>query len=84
VADTPGFSEVGVWGIPPEELDRCFPEFREWIGECKFRVCSHLHEPECAVRAAVEGGTISTERHESYRKLFAEAGELSARERGHA
>ena len=84
VADTPGFSDVGIWGVPPEELDACFPEFRERLGHCNFRVCSHLHEPKCAVRAAVEKGEISEARYESYRKLFAEAEELSARERGYS
>jgi len=84
VADTPGFSDVGVWGIPPEELDACFPEFRDLLGHCKFRVCSHLHEPECAVRGAVDEGAVSQARYENYRKLFAEAEELSARERGHS
>ncbi|HEX6939124.1 MAG TPA: ribosome small subunit-dependent GTPase A [Longimicrobiales bacterium] len=70
VADTPGLREVGLWGIEPERLDECFPEFRPFLGECRFgHGCSHIHEPGCAVRAAVEAGTISRERYESYRAL---------------
>lgn len=70
VADTPGLREVGLWGIPAEELDHYFPEFRAYLGECRFGFgCSHTHEPGCAVRAAVEAGEISEERYESYRLL---------------
>jgi len=71
VADTPGLREVGLWGIPAEELDHYFPEFRPYLGECKFGyACSHTHEPGCAVRAAVEGGEVSEARYESYRAML--------------
>lgn len=70
VADTPGLREVGLWGIPVEELDHYFPEFRPYLGECRFGyACTHTHEPGCAVREAVEGGEIPVERYESYRLL---------------
>ena len=72
VVDTPGLREVGVWGIDPAQLDRCFPEFLPLIGECRFADCSHLHEPGCAVREAVQQGQVSRERWESYAKLHAE------------
>jgi ribosome biogenesis GTPase len=72
VVDTPGLREVGVWGIDPAQLDRCFPEFLPLIGDCRFADCSHLHEPGCAVREAVEQGRVSRERWESYAKLHAE------------
>src|SRR4029453_6240198 len=36
VADTPGLREVGLWGLPPERLDACFPEMRPLIGTCRF------------------------------------------------
>jgi ribosome biogenesis GTPase len=75
VVDTPGLREVGLWGLPPEDLDRCFPEFRPLIPRCRFADCQHGAEPDCAVRAAVEQGQISAERYESYRKL---RGELEA------
>ena len=67
--DTPGLREVGLWGMPPENLDHCFPEFRPFLGNCKFQDCSHVHEPNCAVRLAVESGAITTARYESYLKL---------------
>ncbi len=69
VVDTPGLREVGMWGLPPENLDQCFPEFRPLLGHCRFDNCSHDHEPKCAVRAAVEAGDVSRERYESYLKL---------------
>lgn len=69
VVDTPGLREVGLWGLPPEHLDYCFPEFRPYLGACKFQDCSHEREPTCAVRSAVKSGTISAERYESYVKL---------------
>jgi ribosome biogenesis GTPase len=72
VVDTPGLREVGMWGLPSESLDHCFPEFRPVLGECRFQDCRHLAEPGCAVRAGVEAGTISAGRHESYAKLLAE------------
>jgi ribosome biogenesis GTPase len=72
VVDTPGLREVGVWGLDPDALDQCFPEFLPLIGECRFADCSHLHEPGCAVRKAVDDGRVSRERWESYAKLHAE------------
>jgi len=73
VADTPGFGEVGIWGVDAEELDACFPEMEAYRGTCRFRGCTHLHEPGCAVRAAVEEGTVAPSRYASYRSLMEEA-----------
>lgn len=73
LADTPGFSDVGVWGLGREELPQCFPEIREREGECKFRGCTHLHEPGCEVIRGVEEGSISPTRYASYRVLWEEA-----------
>jgi ribosome biogenesis GTPase len=77
VVDTPGLREVGLWGLPPEHLDRCFPEFRPLIPRCRFADCQHGAEPDCAVRAAVERGEVSAERYESYRKLRVELEEVA-------
>src|ERR1044071_3607146 len=49
LVDTPGFSEVGLWGIEPRELASCFPEMREALDRCKFPDCTHRTEPGCAV-----------------------------------
>ncbi len=70
VADTPGIRELGLWQIPSTELAWCFVEFRPFLGGCAFNDCSHLHEPRCAVRAAVESGAISEGRYDSYRRLL--------------
>jgi ribosome biogenesis GTPase / thiamine phosphate phosphatase len=72
LVDTPGFSEVGLWGLAPRELADCFPEFRPLVDHCKYADCSHTHEPGCAIMAAASTGAISADRHESYRALLAE------------
>jgi ribosome biogenesis GTPase / thiamine phosphate phosphatase len=69
VVDSPGLREVGVWGLASEHLDECFREFRAYIPSCKFGNCTHRVEPGCAVRGAVESGTISAERYDSYLRL---------------
>jgi len=74
VADTPGFSDVGVWGVEPQELEGCFPEFAPFRNECRFRGCTHLHEPGCRVLEALAEGEIDPGRMSSYRALMGEAG----------
>lgn len=69
VVDTPGLREVGVWGLDPAQLDSCFPEFRPYIGECRFGDCTHRVEPKCAVRGAVEAAEVSAARYDSYLRL---------------
>jgi len=69
VVDTPGLREVGMWGMPSEDLDRCFPEFRSAIDSCRFGDCTHRTEPDCAVREAVASGEVSADRYDSYVKL---------------
>ena len=69
VADTPGLKALALWDIEPGEVDGYFPEIRERVAECQFSDCMHLHEPGCAVIAAVETGEISYERYESYIRL---------------
>jgi ribosome biogenesis GTPase len=58
-----------MWGLPSESLDQCFPEFKPFLGECRFQDCQHDSEPGCAVIAAVQAGTIRATRFESYAKL---------------
>ena len=72
LVDTPGFSEVGLWGIDPGELDTCFPEFRPYLGDCRFADCRHRSEPGCRVREALDGGAIARDRWESYLVLLEE------------
>lgn len=72
LVDTPGFSEVGLWGIDPGELDTCFPEFRPFLGDCRYADCRHRSEPGCRVREALDGGAIARDRWESYLVLLDE------------
>ena len=69
VVDTPGIRELGM-PIDPAQLPWYFPEFEPLSPQCKFRDCTHTHEPQCAVRDAVEQGRIPTRRYESYVKLL--------------
>jgi ribosome biogenesis GTPase len=70
VADTPGFRELGLWRVHPDDLDQLFPEFADYIPRCKYTGCNHSPEPDCAVRAAVEAGELDAGRYESYLKLL--------------
>jgi len=73
VADTPGFSDAGVWGVEQRGLEECFPDFHPFREECHFRGCTHLHEPNCGVQAALASNEIEALRFESYRGLVQEA-----------
>ncbi|NNL30601.1 MAG: ribosome small subunit-dependent GTPase A, partial [Gemmatimonadetes bacterium] len=73
VADTPGFGDVGLWSVSPEEVAECFPEFTEPAGSCRFRSCTHRVEPGCGVREALRKGEIPQPRYESYLALYEEA-----------
>ena len=72
LVDTPGFSEVGLWGVDPGQLDSCFPEFRPWLSQCRYADCRHRSEPGCLIREAVERGDVDPGRYESYVTLFDE------------
>ena len=72
LVDTPGFSEVGLWGVNPAELDDCFPEFRPSLDHCKYADCRHRTEPGCRVRQALAEGHIDPSRYDSYRTLLEE------------
>ena len=69
VADTPGIREIGLWQVPPEDLDWTYREFRPFLDQCYFQPCTHLHEPQCSVRDAVEHGEITGLRYESYSRM---------------
>ena len=69
VADTPGIRALAMGGVPPETLDRCFPELRPYLDGCFYPDCTHLHEPGCAVREALAAGRIAPARYDSYAAL---------------
>lgn len=64
--DTPGFSSLYLQGIEYGELKDYFDEFREYEPRCRFQGCMHIHEPDCAVKSAVEAGNIHRSRYENY------------------
>jgi len=69
VADMPGLRSLSLWDTEPEELDGYFPEMRELVEDCQFNNCSHITEPGCAVKQALEKGKIHPSRYESYSRL---------------
>lgn len=75
IADTPGFSAVEFLQFErmlARELEDCFPEFRPFLGKCRYTGCSHTAERECAIRQAVEEGIISQSRYQSYCTIYQE------------
>jgi ribosome biogenesis GTPase len=70
IADTAGFRSLALDGRALEALDWCFREFRQYLDACALNDCSHLHEPNCAVREAVQRGAIDLDRYNSYRRLL--------------
>lgn len=69
VADMPGLRSLSLWDTEPEELDGYFPEMRDRVADCQFNDCSHMMEPGCAIKKAVEEGAIHPARYDSYVKL---------------
>jgi ribosome biogenesis GTPase len=69
VADTPGIRALALHGVDPGELDEFYPEFADFLGNCFYPDCTHIHEPGCAVRQAVEQGELSDARYLSYVSL---------------
>ena len=77
--DTPGFSSLFVERMEKEELRFHYPEFVEYEGKCRFQGCVHVHEPECAVKQAVEEGKIHRQRYENYVSFYEELKEQEKR-----
>ena len=79
VADTPGFSSFDtdqMEVILKENLQYAFPDFGRFLGECQFHDCSHRKEPGCAVRSAVERGSIGKSRYDSYLRLYEKSSQI--------
>lgn len=79
VADTPGFSSLDFIDMEVEDVTNCFPELREHSQYCKFRGCTHLSEPKCAVKEAVEEGEIPQYRYDHYVEFVNEIKERKPR-----
>ena len=69
VADTPGFSSLDFTSMNISELAACILDFQAVPQDCRFRDCIHVNEPDCAIRAAVEDGTIRKERYAHYLEI---------------
>ena len=70
--DTPGFSSIYLPEMEKEELYQYFPEFVKYEPFCRFQGCSHISEPHCGVKEALEEKKISPIRYENYRLLYEE------------
>lgn len=74
LVDTPGIREFGLWDLDRESLRDYFPEFAEPAELCRFTDCTHVHEPDCEVREAVERGELSAARYDTYVRLWEDLG----------
>lgn len=72
IADTPGFSSFEINEIESTELDKCFREFYPEIVNCEFVGCTHIKEQNCGIKAAIQEGRISKERHDRFCKIYEE------------
>lgn len=72
IMDTPGFSSLYTNDFEKEELKLYFPEFAPYEGTCRFHGCDHVHEPGCAVKAALEEGKIAESRYQNYLEMYQE------------
>ena len=81
LVDTPGFSavELNEFGVDERNLAHHFPEFHRHAARCRFNPCSHSHEPDCAVKHAVDTHDILAERYESYLSLLTEINERKSK-----
>ena len=75
IMDTPGFSSLTLDEIEKDELAQYYPEFIPFETTCRFQGCSHIHEPVCGIKDAVNRCEISQERYDNYKQLYQELGE---------
>ncbi|MEW5848823.1 MAG: ribosome small subunit-dependent GTPase A [Myxococcota bacterium] len=79
IMDTPGMRELQLWG-DEDTVAASFPDVEALAATCRFRDCAHQGEPGCAVRQAVEDGTLEASRLASYRRLLDEVAFLQLRQ----
>ncbi len=79
--DSPGIREFGLWHMDADQIARGFREFQPFIERCRFRNCRHLHEPGCALQAALAAGEISQPRYASYRQIVDHLDDVSMQPR---
>ena len=76
IIDSPGLRGFGLVDLEKEEIAKYFPEMLRVADSCRFVPCTHTHEPGCAVKAAVDSGSISAERYNSYLGMLEEDGKF--------
>lgn len=76
VLDTPGFSSYEVDYLRHSELETLWPEFASHLGQCRFAGCTHINEPDCAVKAALEAQEIAPSRYQNYVTLYNQLKEI--------
>lgn len=72
IVDTPGIKEFGLYDLEKETLAQRFPEMRERMTDCRYANCTHIHEPGCAVKKAVEEGKIASWRYTNYLNMMSD------------
>ncbi len=72
IIDTPGIKGFGLLEMHEEELSHYFPEMLRLLDNCRFKPCTHTHEPDCAVKEGVNTGSVTPERYESYLSMLEE------------
>jgi ribosome biogenesis GTPase len=77
VVDTPGLRDIGLWGLSAQDVSLAFPDVQRVARACRFDDCRHGDEPGCAVREAVEAGTLPASRYGSFRTMLGEAAAAS-------
>lgn len=72
IIDTPGIRELNLYGVDPKVLSHFFPEFDKYWGDCKYKGCTHTHEPGCVIKYAIEIGEIDEDRFKGYNSIISE------------
>lgn len=75
--DSPGIREFGLWHVPASDVAAGFPEFQPYLGQCRFRDCTHRREPGCALQSAVAAGDVLARRLDSYHTILDSLSEVS-------
>jgi len=73
IIDTPGIKEFGLIDFDKNEIPRCFPEMERFLPLCQYRNCTHVHEPNCAVKQAIKTGGVSELRYNSYLSILTDS-----------
>ena len=82
IVDTPGIKEFALYDLEKETLAQRFPEMRELMSECRFNNCTHMHEPGCAVKQALENGDIADWRYVNYLRMMNDEDHDSVKDEG--